>query len=86
MGQHVRVPGALPEYEQFRSALSQRIAQRRRATGQSQYMFCDELGISRAHYGQIERGDACPSLEYLFVLLPALGCTIEELLMPGRSQ
>lgn len=54
--------------------LSQRIRQRRTQLGLTQEYVANSLGISLSHYGNIERGDRCATLQLLVGFANIMGC------------
>ena len=53
----------------------------REARGMSQKQFSEFVGISRAYYGRIERGEHSVTLERCHLISEALGISLSELFL-----
>lgn len=53
----------------------------REARGMSQEQFAEYVGISRAYYGRIERGEHSITIEKCYLISEALGIHISELFL-----
>lgn len=60
---------------------AQRLAARRQALGWSKYRLAKESGLTEAYVGQLERGKSIPSGDALGKLAPAIGVTVEEMMV-----
>ena len=65
--------------------IGQRIADRRSALGLSQEEFAEQIGLSRAAVGKIERGEVAPRTDTLISVCRILGATPNAILMGTGS-
>ena len=65
--------------------IGQRIADKRNALGFSQEEFAEQIGLSRAAVGKIERGEVAPRTDTLISVCRILGTTPNAILM-GTGQ
>jgi len=70
---------ALSEKEMWE--IGQRIADKRSALGFSQEEFAEQIGLSRAAVGKIERGEVAPRTDTLISVCRILGTTPNAILM-----
>lgn len=64
--------------EQLRRAFADTVRILRARKGLSQENLALQAGVSRTYMGAMERERHTPTLERIFLLLPALGVTFEE--------
>ena len=70
---------ALSEKEMWE--IGQRIADKRSALGLSQEEFAEQIGLSRAAVGKIERGEVAPRTDTLISVCRILGTTPNAILI-----
>lgn len=70
---------ALSEKEMWE--IGQRIADKRNALGLSQEEFAEQIGLSRAAVGKIERGEVAPRTDTLISVCRILGTTPNAILI-----
>lgn len=63
------------EREQLANLVGQAIRARRRETGASQDSFADRIGMHRAYFAAIERGEKNVTLATLRRIADGLGCS-----------
>lgn len=59
--------------------ISQRIKIYRKYLGLTQEMLAAKAGINEKYYGRIERGESCPTVDYVIKLCDAMEINMVEL-------
>lgn len=54
--------------------------------GYTREQLADRVGISARYVASMELNDKLPSMDVLLLLIQALGCTANDLLMPERAK
>ena len=57
----------------------------RKRTGLSQVAFAERAGITQPEVSAYERGEYEPRMQRVMLLAEALGCDVEELLVPSED-
>lgn len=57
-----------------------KIQQMRKQSGLDQISFAEQCGISKTHYGRIERGENSMTLDTFFLVSKELGVSMSDLL------
>ena len=69
----------------IKSGMKNSIKEFRIAKGMTQKELAEEVGIARLFMGEVERGNAVPSVKNAIAIAKALGKTVEEVFPDGKG-